>query len=220
MPERFSCLLDYIDNRILRTSKSARKRQGRRSRGTPTPPRYGYLTHHLPRKVTLARISNSATNKQVQILETRGKKTQLYNTIIRCLGLGGRKKHTHTTDKLFLQVQTSTEGAAAPSASFPPSTGPGPASDGDTGGRISTLREDASTALGPPRPGSPQGFRAERTPRRPLRSLSQLSPEDLSPAHGLGSVTPGLVPPADDLAKLQPPPLHLLGQGSHVLPCR
>jgi hypothetical protein len=52
----------------------------------------------------------------------------------------------------------------------------------------------------------------------PLRSLSQLSPEDLSPAHGLGSVTPGLVPLADDLAKLQPPLLHLLGQGSHVLP--
>jgi hypothetical protein len=32
-----------------------------------------------------------------------------------CLGLGGRKKHTHTTDKLFLQVQTSVRGAAAPS---------------------------------------------------------------------------------------------------------
>jgi hypothetical protein len=44
----FSCLLDYIDNRILRTSKSTRKRQGRPSRGTPTPPGYGYLTHHLP----------------------------------------------------------------------------------------------------------------------------------------------------------------------------
>jgi hypothetical protein len=54
----------------------------------------------------------------------------------------------------------------------------------------------------------------------PLRSLSQLSPEDLSPAHGLGSVTPGLVPLADNLAMLQPPPLHLLGQGSHVLPGR
>jgi hypothetical protein len=51
----------------------------------------------------------------------------------------------------------------------------------------------------------------------PLRSLSQLSPEGLSPAHGLGSVTPGLVPLADDLAKLQPPLLHLLGQGSHLL---
>jgi hypothetical protein len=54
----------------------------------------------------------------------------------------------------------------------------------------------------------------------PLRSLSQLSHEDLSPAHGLGSVTSRLVPLADDLAKLQPPPLHLLGQGSHVLPGR
>jgi hypothetical protein len=54
----------------------------------------------------------------------------------------------------------------------------------------------------------------------PLRSLSQLSPEDLSPAHGLGIVTPGLVPLADDLAKLQPPLLHLLSQGSHMLPGR
>jgi hypothetical protein len=53
---------------------------------------------------------------------------------------------------------------------------------------------------------------------RPLRSLSQLSPEDISPAHGLGSLTPGLVPLADDLARLQPPLLHLLGQGGHVLP--
>jgi hypothetical protein len=119
------------------------------------PPRYEYLTHHLPRKVTLAQTSDSATDEQVLILETRGKKTQLYNTTIRCLGLGGRNKHTHTIDKLFLQVQTSTEGAAAPSASFPPSAGSGPASDGDTGGRISTSKEDASTALGPSQPGSP-----------------------------------------------------------------
>jgi hypothetical protein len=51
----------------------------------------------------------------------------------------------------------------------------------------------------------------------PLCSLSQLSPEDLSPAHGLGSVTPGLVPLADDLAKLQPHLLHLLGLRSHLL---
>jgi hypothetical protein len=51
----------------------------------------------------------------------------------------------------------------------------------------------------------------------PLRSLGQLSPKDLGPAQGLGSVTPGLVPLADDLAKLQPPLLHLLGLGSHLL---
>jgi hypothetical protein len=75
---------------------------------------------------------------------------QLYNTTIRCLALGGRNKHTHTTDKLFLQVQTSEEGAAAPSALFPPSVESGPASDSDTGGRISNSKEDTSTALGPP----------------------------------------------------------------------
>jgi hypothetical protein len=70
------------------------------------PPGYGYLTHHLPRKVTLAQISDSATDEQVLILGTRGKETQLYSTTIRCLGLSGHKKHTHTSDKLFLQVQT------------------------------------------------------------------------------------------------------------------
>jgi hypothetical protein len=52
---------------------------------------------------------------------------------------------------------------------------------------------------------------------RPLRSLSQLSPEDISPAHGLGSPTPGLVPPVDDLARFQLPLLCLLGLGSHLL---
>jgi hypothetical protein len=133
-------------------------------------------------------------------------------TII-CLGLGGREKHTHTTDKLFLQVQTSTEGAAAPSALFPPSADSGPASNGDTGGRISTSKEDASTTLC-------KGPGLSRHLDWPLRNLSELSPEDISPAHGLGSVTPGLVPLADNLAKLQPPLLHLLGQGSHVPPGR
>jgi hypothetical protein len=54
----------------------------------------------------------------------------------------------------------------------------------------------------------------------PLRSLSQLSPEDLSPAHGLGNVTLGLVPLVDDLTKLQPSLLHLFGLGSHMLPGR
>jgi hypothetical protein len=39
------------------------------------PPGYGYLTHHLPRKVTHARISDSATDEQVPAQETRGKKT-------------------------------------------------------------------------------------------------------------------------------------------------
>jgi hypothetical protein len=90
---------------------------------------------------------------------------QLYNLALKCLGPSDHEKHTHTTDKLFLQVQTSVEGAAAHSATFPPSADPGPASDGDSGGRISTSKEDASTALGPSRLGSLQGFRPKRTPR-------------------------------------------------------
>jgi hypothetical protein len=65
---------DYIDNGILKTSERDLERQGRPSRGTPTPPGYGYLTHHLPRKVAHARISDSATDEQVLMLEIRGKK--------------------------------------------------------------------------------------------------------------------------------------------------
>jgi hypothetical protein len=73
---------DYIDNRILKTSERDLERQGRPSRGTPTPPGYGYLTHHLPQKVTHARISDSAT-EQVLTLETRGKKMQLYTLTLK-----------------------------------------------------------------------------------------------------------------------------------------
>jgi hypothetical protein len=82
-----------------------------------------------------------------------------------CLGLRGREKHTHTTDKLFLQVQTSTEGTAAPSVLFPPSAGSDPASDGDMGGRIFTSKEDVSTAPGPSQLWSPPGTRPEQTAR-------------------------------------------------------
>jgi hypothetical protein len=52
---------------------------------------------------------------------------------------------------------------------------------------------------------------------QPLRSLSQLSPKDISPAHGLGSLTPASVSLVDDLARFQPSLLRLLGLGSHLL---
>jgi hypothetical protein len=91
-----------------------------------------------------------------------------------------------------MQAQTSAGGGAAPSASFPPSAESGPASD-----------IDANRRLG-----------------QPLRSPSQLSPEDFSPAHSFGSLAPRLVLLVGDLAKPQLPPLHLLGLGSHLLPRR
>jgi hypothetical protein len=162
-------------------------------------------------------MSDSATDKQVLILETRGKETQLYNTTMMCLGLGGRKKHTHTTDKLFLQVQTSIGGAAAPSASSPPSAEPDPASDGDTGEGSPPRRKMSAPRLGHRRQGLLQEPGPSRRLDQPLRSLSQLSPEDVSPARGLGSPTPGLVPPVDDPARLRPSLLRLLGLGSPLL---
>jgi hypothetical protein len=49
------------------------------------PPGYGYLTHHLPREATLPRTNIPVTDKKVQILETRGKEMQLYNTARVCV---------------------------------------------------------------------------------------------------------------------------------------
>jgi hypothetical protein len=83
---------DCVDNRILMTSERDLERQGRPSRGTSTPPGYGYLTHHLPRKVAHARISDSATDEQVLMLETRGKKHDFIPT---CSGLSSHKEQTH-----------------------------------------------------------------------------------------------------------------------------
>jgi hypothetical protein len=65
---------DCVNNGILTTSERDLERRGRPSRGTPTPPGYGYLTHHLPRKVAHARISDSAT-EQVLTLENFSTKT-------------------------------------------------------------------------------------------------------------------------------------------------
>jgi hypothetical protein len=132
--------------------------------------------------------SNSRSDKQFcyrQIspdTRNKGKETQLYNTTTVCLGLGGRKKHTHTTDKLFLQDQTSAGGAAAPSASIPPSTESDPASDDDTVGGSPPRRNLSAPRLGHHRRALLQEPGPSRQLDRPLRSLSQLSPKDISVA--------------------------------------
>jgi hypothetical protein len=78
LPKRLSCFPAISVTGPRETNKSTCKRRGRPSRGTPMPPGYGYLTRHLSQKITLTRISDSATDEQVLILETRGKETQLY----------------------------------------------------------------------------------------------------------------------------------------------
>jgi hypothetical protein len=95
-------------------------------------------------------------------------------------------------------------GAAAPSASTPPSVKSDRASDDNTVGG-SPLRRTTWA----PRPSHcRQGLLQEPGPSRrlgqPPRSLSQLSPEDTSPAHGLGNSTPALVLPVDGPASLRP----------------
>jgi hypothetical protein len=134
-----------------------------------------------------------------------------------CLGLGGHKNHSRTTGKLFLQDQTSIGGAAAPSVSTPPSAGSDLASDSDTGEGSPPRRKMSAPRLGHHHQGLLQEPGPSRQLDRPLRSLSQLSPEDISPAHGLDSPTPGSVPPVDDPARFQPPLLRLLGLGSPLL---
>jgi hypothetical protein len=96
------------------------------------------------------------------------------------------------------------KGAAAPSASTTPSAKSDRASDGDAVGG-SPLRRTTSA----PRPGHRrQGLLQESGPSRrlgrPPRSLSQLFPEDISPARGLGNSTPASVPPVDNPARLRP----------------
>jgi hypothetical protein len=87
---------DRVNNGILMTSERDLERQGRPSRGTPTPPGYGYLTHHLPRKVARARISDSATDEQVLMLEIRGKK---HDFVLKCPNVQAsaatKNKHTY-----------------------------------------------------------------------------------------------------------------------------
>jgi hypothetical protein len=146
-PKQLLCFPAISVTEPRETNKSACKWQGRPSRGIPTPPGYGYLTRHLPRKITLTWVSNPATNERVRIRETGGKETQLYITTTKCSGLGSHERHIHIQNKLLRQNQASPGGGAAPSASFPPSARSAPASDGGASGRISTSKVVASTTL-------------------------------------------------------------------------
>jgi hypothetical protein len=131
------------------TNKGACKWQGRPSRGTPTPLGYGYLTRHLPRKMTLTWASYPATDERARIRKTEGKGAQPYTMIIKCSGLGDRKRHICIQRKLLQQSQASPGEGVAPSASSPPSAKSAPASDDGASGRISASKVVASTALGP-----------------------------------------------------------------------
>jgi hypothetical protein len=130
-------------------NEGACKWRGRPSRGTPTPLGCGYLTRHLPRKMTPTWASHPATDERGRIRKMEGKGAQLYTTIIKCSGLSGRKRHMCIQGKLLWRGQTSPGEGGAPSASSPPSAKSAPASDDGAGGRISASKVVTSTTLGP-----------------------------------------------------------------------
>jgi hypothetical protein len=93
---RHRCLrLQLIAERpkVLKLSKRGLERQGRPSRGTPTPPGYGYLTRHLPRKATHARLSGSAS-RQASPNARNEEETRHYAQMPKYSGLNSRKEQT------------------------------------------------------------------------------------------------------------------------------
>jgi hypothetical protein len=109
--------------------------------------------------------NNSITDKKVQILETREKETQLYNTTMVCLGLGGRRKHT-LQDNPILQARILTVEGSSSTLGVNNTFGEVRPSLGQRRGRrISTSKDDISTTPGPSPPGSSLGIRLEQTAR-------------------------------------------------------
>jgi hypothetical protein len=122
-----------------------------------------------------------------------------------CLGLGGRRKHTHTTRQTDpAGSDLDGGGAAAPSTSTTHSAKSDLASDGGAVGGSPLRRTTSAPCPGRHRQGLLQESGSSRRFGRPPRSLSQLSPEDISPARGLGNSTPASVPLVDGPDRLRP----------------
>jgi hypothetical protein len=105
------------------------------------------------------------TNKKVQILEARGKETQLYNTARVCLGLGGRRKHT-LQDNPILQARILTAEGSSSTLGIDDTFGEARPSLGRRRGpRISTLKDDVIATPGQSLPGSSPRIRPEQAAR-------------------------------------------------------
>jgi hypothetical protein len=89
-------------------------------------------------------------------------------------------------------------------ASTPPSAKSDRASNGNTVGGSPLRRTTSAPRPGHRRQGLLQESGLSRRLGRSLRSLSQRSPEDISPAHGLGNSTPAPVLPVDGPVRLRP----------------
>jgi hypothetical protein len=109
--------------------------------------------------------NNSVTDKKVQILETRGKETLLYNTTRVCLGLGGRRKHT-LQDNPILQAQILTARGSSSTLGVGNTFGEARPSLGRRRDpRVSALKDNVITKPGPSPSGSSPRIRPEQAAR-------------------------------------------------------
>jgi hypothetical protein len=93
---------------FIKLSKRSLGQQGRPSRGTPTPPGYGYLTRHLcTRQLTLGEAVQIA-DRRVLVLEMRKKHGSM------------PKKHTCSGPDNRNEQNTGTQGAITNETPFPP----------------------------------------------------------------------------------------------------
>jgi hypothetical protein len=128
------------------------------------------ITFH-EKQLSLAQ-NNSVTDKKVQILETRGKETQLYNTARVCLGLGGRRKHT-LQDNPILQARILTAEGSSSTLDIDNAFGEvRPGLGRRRGPKIPTLKDGVITKPGPSPPGS--------SPRIRLRQAARLATPEAS----------------------------------------
>jgi hypothetical protein len=142
--------------------------------------------------------------KKSQILETRGKETQLYNMARVCLGLGGRRKHT-LQDNPILQARILTAGGSSGTLGIDDAFGEvRPGLGRRRGPRIPTLKDDVIATPGLSLPGSSRESGPSRRLGRSPRGLGQLPSKDVSPTRGLGWSIPASVPLTDDSARLRP----------------
>src|SRR6187455_2714319 len=147
--------------------ESTRKRQGRPSRGIPTPLGYGYLTRPFREKqLSLTQTSLLPTESRCSEQE---EKRRSFASAARVFssGLGGRRKHTLQDDRILQARVFTPKGAVAPSASTrlqqsPTQPRAAPRSRGSSG---NPARAGGST-------GYPWG-------------LGQLAPKGASPIRGL-----------------------------------
>jgi hypothetical protein len=161
-PRRHRCLrLQLIAERpkVLELSKRNLEWQGRPSRGTPTPPGYGYLTRHLPHRATHTRLSGSASRQASPSARNEGE-TRLHAKIPRCSGPDSHNEHTPV---LKVPLQTELRFHSRGYEQPPHRRACGTTNSGWLAGNHYSSSDDlrANAAVGRPSPTSPHEGRGQ-----------------------------------------------------------